>query len=288
MPNPGRLHIACLAGIAAAALAAVLAWAAPVESSRPARPQRIVSLNLCTDQLVLALADREQIAGLTRNAADADMSAEASRARGLRILGSSAEEILELEPDLVVGMPARRSPAVRMLAGQSYQTLDLKPANTLEDVFVSIRETAAAVGHPERGDALIARMRQDLARIPWNGGGKVAVYYQRRGYMTGTGTLVDDLMKHVGLVNLAASLRKSPLSQVSLEEIVAARPDYLIVESATDRITDQGTEMLHHPALAGIPRLSIPEAWTVCGSPAYVRAARGLSEQMAASRNGRR
>jgi iron complex transport system substrate-binding protein len=68
---------------------------------------------------------------------------------------------------------------------------------------------------------------------------------------------------------------------MSIEEMVAARPDYLIVESATDRVTDQGTEMLHHPALRGIPRLSIPQAWTVCGGPAYVTAARSLSQQLA-------
>ena len=37
--------------------------APPVKA--PAVPQRIVSINLCADQLVLALADRKQIAGLT-------------------------------------------------------------------------------------------------------------------------------------------------------------------------------------------------------------------------------
>jgi iron complex transport system substrate-binding protein len=67
------------------------------------------------------------------------------------------------------------------------------------------------------------------------------------------------------------------LSQMSLEEMVAARPDYLIVESDSERIVDQGTEMLHHPALDSIPRISIPQAWTVCGGPAYVQAARAIS-----------
>ena len=109
----------------------------------------------------------------------------------------------------------------------------------------------------------------------------MAAYYQRRGFMTGTGTLIDDLMQRMGLVNLAAKLGRPPLSQLSLEEMVAARPDYLIVESATDTVADQGTEMLHHPALAGIPRISIPQAWTVCGSPAYVDAARGMAQQLA-------
>jgi iron complex transport system substrate-binding protein len=74
------------------------------------------------------------------------------------------------------------------------------------------------------------------------------------------------------------------LAQVSLEEMVAAQPDYLIVESSTDQIEDQGAEMLHHPALADMPRISIPQAWTVCGTPAYVTAARSIAAQIAKSR----
>jgi len=72
------------------------------------------------------------------------------------------------------------------------------------------------------------------------------------------------------------------LSHVSLEEMVVARPDFLVVESATDSVIDQGTEMLHHPALAGIPRISMPQAWTVCGGPAYVTAARSIADQLSA------
>ncbi|MFP5431672.1 MAG: ABC transporter substrate-binding protein, partial [Alphaproteobacteria bacterium] len=41
--------------------------------------------------------------------------------------------------------------------------------------------------------------------------------------------------------------------------------------------TDQGTEMLHHPALRSIPRIAIPQAWTVCGGPAYVQAAQAIA-----------
>lgn len=254
-------------------------------SAEPAgKPKRIVSLNLCADQLVLALADREQIAGLTRNAGDTEMSAAAAKTRGLPILGNSAEEILAIDPDLVVGAPARRSASMDVLKGQHYKTLDLKTANTLDQIYTSIRKTAVAVGHPERGEALVARMQADIARLPKPGTGKVAAYYQRRGFMTGTGTLIDDLMHRVGLVNLAAKLHKPAVSQVSLEEMVAARPDYLIVESATDTVTDQGTEMLHHPALAAIPRISIPQAWTVCGGPAYVLAAKGMADQIARHR----
>ena len=178
-------------------------------------------------------------------------------------------------------MPASRSAALAALPEQTYPLLDLETANTIDEIYTSIRETAAAVGHPARGDALIARMQGELAGLPKPGKGRVAAYYQRRGYMTGTGTLIDELMTRVGLVNLAGKLGKPPLSQLSLEEMVAAEPDFLIVESTTDKVTDQGSEMLHHPALKDIPRISIPQAWTVCGSPAYTQAARSMAAQIA-------
>lgn len=270
--------------VAAALLGgAGLLWAtSPAPRAKaPAVPQRIVSINLCADQLVLALADRGQIAGLTKNATDVEMSGEAAKAAGIPLLSNSAEQILAIEPDLIIGMPASRSAALRALPRQDYPLLDLATANTLDEIYTSIRETAAAVGHPERGSALIARMQGELAGLPKPGKGRVAAYYQRRGYMTGTGTLIDELMGRVGLVNLAGKLGKPPLSQLSLEEMVAAEPDFLIVESATDVVTDQGSEMLHHPAIKDIPRISIPQAWTVCGSPAYTQAARSMTAQIA-------
>ena len=272
-----------LAAVAALLGGAGLLWAAaPAPRVKaPTVPQRIVSINLCADQLVLALADREQIAGLTKNATDAEMSGEAAKARGIPLLSNSAEQILAIEPDLIIGMPASRSAALRALPRQNYPLLDLATANTLDEIYASIHATAAAVGHPTRGTVLIARMQRELAGLPKPGKGRVAAYYQRRGYMTGTGTLIDELMGRVGLVNLAGKLGKPPLSQLSLEEMVAAKPDFLIVESATDVVTDQGSEMLHHPALSGIPRISIPQAWTVCGSPAYTAAARSITAQIA-------
>lgn len=248
-----------------------------VGQSRAAAPRRIVSLNLCADQLVLALADRSQIAGLTHNATDVEMSAAAAQARGLPLLSGSAEEALAADPDLIVGMSPHRHPAAAALDPARYAVVDLKSADTYEAIVASIRQVAKAVGHKARGEALIAGMNADLARIGRARPGLVAAYYQRRGYMTGTGTLIDELMQRVGLTNLAAKIDKPPLSQMSLEEMAASRPDYLILESATDTVADQGTEMLHHPALAGIKRISIPQAWTVCGGPAYVKAARALA-----------
>lgn len=244
------------------------------------RPQRIVSLNLCVDQLLLALADRDQIAGLTRNARDPEMSAAASEVKDLRILGNAAEEILDIDPDLVMGMPARRSAAMGALASRGYPSMDLQMARNLDDIYASIHAAAQAVGYVDRGQALVQKMMEGMEALPAPGRGRVAAFYQRRGFMTGTGTLIDDLMNRAGLVNLASQLDKPALVQLSIEEMAAAQPDFIILESSTARISDQGSEMLHHAALRHIPRIFLPHAWTVCGGPTYVDAARSLVQQI--------
>lgn len=262
--------------------AAMALLAAPVHGKpRTAAPERIVSLNLCTDQLLVAIADRHQIAGLTPNARKPEMSTIADQVEGLPILGRSAEEVLAIGPDLVIGMPARRSGIMMALRSENYPTLDLKSARNLPQILSQIEKMAVATGHPERGQALVAQMERDLAALPKNGRGRVAAFYQRRGFLTGTGTLIDDLMERLGLVNLAAKLGKPVLARLSLEELVAAQPDFLIIEEDSEQVSDHGTEMLHHPAIAGIPRISLPQAWTVCGGPAYVLAAKRLTDALA-------
>lgn len=264
---------------------ALLATTMSGTTATPASPKRIVSLNLCADQYLLALADKSQIAALTRFARDPEMSAQAQAARTIPFNRGSAEDVLVLRPDLVIASPFRRKSLSTVLDGQHMATLDLPPAESYAAIAEQVRAVAKAVGHPERGEALIRRMDVALAHLPRAAGrGRVAAYYQRRGYLTGTGTLIDDLMQRIGLVNLATRLGKPALSQISLEQMAIARPDYLIVETGTDRVADQGTEMLHHPILDHIQRLHIPQAWTVCGGPAYILAAESLVRQLDAHR----
>ena len=168
--GPGKGMIALVIAL----IGGATLWAATARQPASAgkRPQRIVSLNLCADQLLVALADRDQIAGLTHNAADRQMSAVAAVTKGLPILDGSAEQILATNPDLVIGMPARRNPAIAILKAQHYPAVDLKSADSYADIVASIRTVAQAIGHADRGEAMIARMDRELAALPRNRGGK--------------------------------------------------------------------------------------------------------------------
>lgn len=201
-------------------------------------------------------------------------------ARGLPAVAHSGENLLKIAPNILIGAPASGSPQARLFVAGQVKIVDLPYVTQYDEILGSLRLVGKVTGHSDRAENLIAAMNTRLAKVPANGNGRIAAYYQRRGFMTGTGTLVDDMMWRLGLRNLATVLNRPALAQLSLEEMVAANPDFLIVEDQ-GAAHDQGSEMLEHPALAHIPRLRISEAMTVCGGPEYPAALEILSRQIA-------
>ena len=125
----------------------------------------MVSFNLCADQLVVALADPEQIAGLRPMPTDPALSVVADKARAFRRLDWQAESTIALEPDLVLIGPNDRSVTRRMLASQGLRVVEVGFVSDLESARRQIREMAALLGHPERGEKLIAELERARARL---------------------------------------------------------------------------------------------------------------------------
>jgi iron complex transport system substrate-binding protein len=281
------------AGAAVLALfAAASAQSATLAAPPPAAaPHRIVSLNACADQYLIALADKDQIAALTQFARDPSLSFYADRAGVYPHTQGQAEAVLALRPDLVIASPYRRAESLALLHGR-VRILDLKPTRSFDDVIKETRAVAAAIGQRQRGEALVRSMqaRVDAAgRRPLGG---IAAHYQRGGYITGPGSLMDDLMTRAGLINLARK-GHGAIGQMSLEQIVYARPDFLVFTdgAAGGGSQDEGSLALDHPALArAVPqalRLHVPSALTVCGGPSYPAALERLQAEADRARAAR-
>ena len=100
------------------ALASVPAFAqgsAGPHAESLAKPTRIVSLDLCTDQLLIELVGRERIAAVTHLAADPAVSAIPAKAKGIPITHGAAEDVLRYDPDLILAGPFGVSPTVGLL-----------------------------------------------------------------------------------------------------------------------------------------------------------------------------
>src|SRR5215470_8712035 len=84
------------------ALLLVLALALPHHVAQAAGLPRLVSMNVCTDQLLLTLADPEQILGLSRFARDGWQSRAGDDIARYPVLSGGAEDVLLIKPDIVV------------------------------------------------------------------------------------------------------------------------------------------------------------------------------------------
>jgi iron complex transport system substrate-binding protein len=185
----------------------------------------VVSLDQCADQYVLAMAPRADIAGLSYRAVDAD-SYLGDRARGLPLRRASLEAVLAARPDLVVRYWGGDEAMSRRLRARGVRVVTIGDATDFEGVRADVRRVAAALGRPERGEALIANMDSELdgAHGAWSG--RRALYLTPGGFTAGQGTLVGAIMAAAGLRGAASAPGYQP---VSLERLTLRPPDGLVL-----------------------------------------------------------
>ena len=231
---------------------------------------RLVSMNVCTDQLVLTLADPEQILGLSRFSRDGWQSKAGDLSR-YPVLSGGAEDVLLIRPDIVVASAFDKRSTRELLKTKGLRLAELTVPRTLDEARQQIREAGDIVGHPDRAAAEIARLDAALARAR---GAVSERHYRvlplsRRGWVAGSDSFVGSLLGETGLRSAAGDLGFAFGGFASLEAIVNLRPDFIVVAQAGDRARDDGQAFLLHPALERFyppqKRIVIPERMTECG-----------------------
>ncbi len=267
------------------AMAIALLLAAPL--AVPAKPQRIVSLGLCTDQLLLLLAERTQIASLSVWAADPDMAYLADEVGDLPLNNASAEQVIAFAPDLIIASEFVGGDAIRLLRRLGYDVRRLPVATSIEEIYRQLELVGDWTGNPQRAAEEIATMRRRLAQIraryadrPVSG----VIRFAPNGYTVGSGTLEHALFEHAGYRNLAAEMGIVGFRAISLETVLAADPDVLQIDRRLARGASLASARLEHPALARLADrrqlLDIPTPLRICAGPMVVDAI----EMMAARR----
>lgn len=232
---------------------------------------RVASMNVCTDQLLIPLADPEQILGLSRFSRDAWQSWAAADASRYPILSGGAEDILVLRPDIVVASSFDKRSTRELLKENGLHLAEFAVPRNLDEVKAQIRRMGDIVQHADRATAEIARLDDAVARA------RRAVAdnhfrvlpLSRRGWVSGGDSLVSSLLTETGLFNAAGDLGIRFGGYASLEAIVSLKPDFILVSEAGDYAEDDGRAFLLHPALERFyppnKRIVIPERLTVCG-----------------------
>lgn len=267
---------ACLAAlcVAVGAKAGVSAEAGPLPQTKP---QRIVSLNLCTDQLLLDLVPPERIAGVSFLATDPTLSAEPERLAAFKKLNGTAEEVLGVNPDLIIAGEYTTGATVDLLRRLGRKLLVVPLASDFEGMRATIRTIAEAVGETQRGEAVIerfdARLRAARGLTPSH---PTALAYQVGSFVSGPGSLVDAALTAAGYHNLARNLSLGPGSRLPLEQLVTSPPDLVVLANAADDFRTVLADNLRHPALQQLlqqrPSVHLPMTYWMCATPKIAEA----------------
>jgi iron complex transport system substrate-binding protein len=228
----------------------------------------VVSLNLCTDELLLALAPG-RIAALSPLARDPALSVFADAAAHHPWVRPSAEAVLRLHPDLVLAGQYGAQAAVTILRDRGVRVEQVAEPTDFPAVGAEVTQLAAILGVPARGAALTASMQARLAAIrPRDRAG--AIFWEARGYTAGPGSFTAAVMAQAGLANAGTG------RAIGIEAMLMHPPDLLVMAKAP-AYPSLATDLLAHPALAAIPHRTIAPALLTCPGPWSVAAAEQLS-----------
>ena len=256
--------------VAALVLAGALAHTV---AAAPAHPQRVASMNLCTDSMLFELARPEQVISVTTLSRDPDVSYFAARSRDVHVNRGLAEEVIELQPDLVLTGVHTASGANDLLRRLGFNVLSFEPALDLDTFRASFRRLAAAIGASVRAERLLATMdrRIELSRQRTPTARPTAIIYRPNGFSPGFRSLAHDMLVAAGFRNLAQDFGIEYGGFVPLERLVVAAPDFVLLDANPTDSPALADAILIHPALLKqrdrkhLRRIEIAEKYWTCG-----------------------
>lgn len=249
-------------------------WLGGVAHAAP--PQRVVSMNLCTDQLGMLLAAPGQLVSVSYLAQDPLSSSMVDEALTYPANHGLAEEIYRLQPDLVLAGAYTTRATVAMLQRLGVPVAIFPPEDDFDGIRGNLRRMGAVLGREAEAEAQVAAFDQGLAalmempaRRP-----RAALYYANS-YTSGANTLAGRILEAAGLHNIAADAGLSGGGVLALEQLVLANPE-LLIRGRRYKGASRAEEILDHPAVAALTkdagRTSIADQDWVCGTPRVLAA----------------
>lgn len=280
----GRASLALSRVVAAGAAAAFLFWG--VGTHAVAAGPKVASINACTDQLVLGLADPGQVLTVSEYATSPSLSYMAEAARGYSVNHGHAEEVLAFDPDLVVSGPYTNRETTRRLESFGYRVVTLPSPDTFAGVRDNLRRMAKLLGHPQRGERLVAEMDRLLEgvaeRLPPEGERLRALALRPNGVTVGEGSLLDTVMRAAGLKNVGRELEAGSYREVPLEHLVRTQPDMIVLGAFAASQPSLAQGVLRHPVFSALearrPRMWLPGRLWTCGGWFNAEAVARLAE----------
>ncbi len=259
------------------------ACAAAFAQTQP--PLRVMSLNMCTDQLILNLLPPSRITSVTFLSHASPNATLSAQARQVGINYGTAEEVLAQRPDFIVSGDSSTPTTRAILDRAGYRLYEVASADTFEEIRETTRNLGHALGEERRAEALLAQMDDTLdalrrtmpdemiSVVAWDGGG----------FVPGRGLLFNEILSIAGGINIAAVDSNDYLVDFDLEELLHARPDLIAYASATLDAPSLTTQVLGHPIVRRLyenRQITYADNLYICGLPQSAEAAKNLRGAM--------
>ncbi|HEY2465481.1 MAG TPA: ABC transporter substrate-binding protein [Steroidobacteraceae bacterium] len=255
-------------------------------------PQHVMSLSMCTDDLLLELLPPERIASVTYYSRDRGNSYQWPQAAKVRINWGTVEEVLAEKPDLVLAGTYTTPAARSLLKKFHWPLLEVPPAADFDEIRAVTRQVAHVLRREAVGEALIEKMDATLQQLAASRPRqiiRVAAWGEGRS-IPGKGTLFDAILNAAGGVNIAASPDGGAYASFEVEQLIAAHPDILAYASDIADTPGLNTELAQHPLIRRLysgRTVTYPGALYSCGVVESADAAVALrSSLLHAMRNG--
>lgn len=232
-------------------------------------PLRVLSLDQCADQYVLALSADATLA-LSPRSDDPDSWMRIA-ANGHRRVRPTLEAAIGFRPDVVVRYWGGDARLLKHLQRRGGRVVTLSDASDFAAIRGNIRVVADALAVPDRGQKLIERMDQQLVSArPARGSPGSALYLTAGGFTAGAGTLMDEVLRAAGYSNEADRPGFGPVSV----ERIALSPPVRFVLGFFDQVRADWRGPGRHPvvrrAAAGRTVTRLPASVLTC--PAWFAA----------------
>lgn len=230
--------------------------------------EKIVSLNACTDELLLQFAEPEKIAGVTRFRHSPLSSKVLNDHPEIQRLSGDVEAIHKLQPSQVIAGPFSNLMLLEQLRKSNIKVLILNDPRNWEELLVSVKLIEERTGVSEKAAAFrrkIFNLHVEGAHSKWVG--KKALFWSAGGNVPGKGTFEDVILSTLGIENAA---HFEGYAFLSLEQMIQLAPDLLWVTQDPKQRNSWSHDTVFHPVLRkALPQLEwvvMPEEAISCAS----------------------
>lgn len=208
------------------------------EVNLPGPAQRVVSLAPSNTEILFDIGAGSQVVGRD-HLSDYPEAAKTATDIGSTYEALNTELIVSLKPDLILAAEVNTPEQVKSLESLGLTVYYLKNPTTLEEMYRNLEIVAQLTGHADEAAQLIDSLKTRVAAVDaklTNVSPRYSVFYEidatdpAKPYTAGKGTFITELIERAGGHNIAADMESYP--QLSLEQIVAANPDFIILGDA--------------------------------------------------------